>query len=522
MKLRADIANVYRELHSWVGVVAGLFLFIAFYAGAISMFEPALETWLTPRISLPEAVPLERAPELMGKVFAAFPESRRSYTIVVSTDPDHPARMVWSPHPARHGHGSQTLMMAALDSRGGLVTAQRRPSSVAQVIDTLHQQMGLPLPHEPAMIVMGFITLGYALALVSGTLIFLPALARAIFAVRLKGSVRRKWLDLHNLLGFCSLPFHIVMALTSVVFAFHDVIFTVQAEFLSHEQGEVRQGGHGMRAMAALSQQGMHPAHETTALTPAEVVSILSREVPGFTPDTLDYSTRPGSVPMLRIAGHDPGHIMRGPNSGFTTMDPFTGRLLWRDYLPGYQSRSFAALTSFFSLHFGSYGGVPVRWAYLVLGFAGAFLFYTGNRLWIAVRRRKEKASGLESDTRGTRILWRLTVGCCAGCMAGIAIILLVAMFQPGLNARLSPFWLYQGVFWLFMGLSCLGILDGSWFFLVASILNLAVVAGALRHFGTDSETSLGVALVALALGVSVGYSLWRKMRLRSVLSSAH
>ncbi|WP_159101778.1 PepSY domain-containing protein [Asaia platycodi] len=44
MKLRADIVTVYRELHSWVGVVAGLFLFIAFYAGAISMFEPALES----------------------------------------------------------------------------------------------------------------------------------------------------------------------------------------------------------------------------------------------------------------------------------------------------------------------------------------------------------------------------------------------------------------------------------------------------------------------------------------------
>jgi uncharacterized iron-regulated membrane protein len=30
------------------------------------------------------------------------------------------------------------------------------------------------------------------------------------------------WLDLHNVLGILSLPFHLIMALTAVVFAFHD------------------------------------------------------------------------------------------------------------------------------------------------------------------------------------------------------------------------------------------------------------------------------------------------------------
>ncbi|NVN06263.1 PepSY domain-containing protein [Asaia spathodeae] len=513
MKLRADIVTVYRELHSWVGVVAGLFLFIAFYAGAISMFEPALESWLTPRVSLPVAVSLDRTPELAQKVFEAFPESRKNYTIVVAPDADHPARMVWPLTASRHGHGAQSVMMAALDEQGGLVTAQRKPSAVAQLIDTLHQQMGLPLPHETAMIVMGFIALGYALALVSGTLVFLPALARALFAVRLEGSVRRKWLDLHNLLGFCSLPFHIIMALTSVVFAFHDVIFTVQAEFLAHEQSDAHRGGHAGRAMAGMP-HGSRPPEGAVPLSPAEIVSRLALEAPGFTPDTLDYSTRPNGAMMLRVAGHDPAHLTRGPSSGFTTMDPYSGRLIWRDYLPGFQPGGFAALTSFFALHFGSYGGAPIRWAYLVLGFAGAFLFYTGNRLWIAVRRRKEKATGRETDTRGTIILSRLTTGCCAGCMAGIASVILAALFAPNLTDSVSPFWLYHGIFWLVMGMACSGIAGESAILFLTALLNCLLAISALSCQQATIQTSAGVALVALFLGGGTGYGVWRSFGL--------
>ncbi|GBR01518.1 PepSY-associated TM helix domain-containing protein [Asaia lannensis] len=514
MKLRADIIAVYREVHSWVGVVAGLFLFIAFYAGAISMFEPTLEAWLTPPPVLPAAVSLEQTPELLNKAFAVYPEARRQYSVVISPDADHPARLQWPLGEGRHGHGSSAMMMAALDTQGGLVTATHKPSPVARLIDTVHQRMGLPLPHEPAMIVMGFIALGYALALVSGTIIFIPAMARALFAVRLVGSVRRKWLDLHNLLGFCSLPFHIVMALTSVIFAFHEVIFAVQGEFLSHagnsgeheRHGGGKGRGHGP-AMGGIPAEA-RPAQGAALLAPAEVLARLAQVAPGFVPDTLDYSMRPnasrgaspGSGPVLRVSGHDPAHVMRGPTSGFATLDPYTGRILWSDYLPGHQSAGFAALTSFFALHFGSYGGVPIRWIYLALGFAGAFLFYTGNKLWIAVRRRKEKATGCLTDTRSTCFLSRLTTGCCTGCMTAIAILLCVALQFPGLLSEAWAFRIYHGVFWLML-LGALPFAAGEALMLwLAAFAHATLAVLVLLRGGQTYAANWSVALLALGL----------------------
>ncbi len=48
MKIRTDIVRMYKEIHGWVGIVSGLALFIAFYAGAITMFEEPLQRWASP------------------------------------------------------------------------------------------------------------------------------------------------------------------------------------------------------------------------------------------------------------------------------------------------------------------------------------------------------------------------------------------------------------------------------------------------------------------------------------------
>ena len=58
MKIRSDIIKVYKDVHIWIGIVSGLMLFIAFYAGAITMFEKPLERWATPPSTLSPPPPM--------------------------------------------------------------------------------------------------------------------------------------------------------------------------------------------------------------------------------------------------------------------------------------------------------------------------------------------------------------------------------------------------------------------------------------------------------------------------------
>jgi uncharacterized iron-regulated membrane protein len=93
------------------------------------------------------------------------------------------------------------------------------------------------------------------------------------------------------------------------------------------------------------------------------------------------------------VSGDDPRYLAR--SGGFALLDPVTGRFLNAQFLPGSADGNAwsAATSAFFALHFGSYGGEPIRWGYFFLGLAGAFLFYSGNLLWIESRRKLERGA---------------------------------------------------------------------------------------------------------------------------------
>ncbi|RYE70318.1 MAG: PepSY domain-containing protein [Rhizobiaceae bacterium] len=414
--MRTDVVRTYKDIHSWVGIIAGLALFIAFYAGAITMFEEPLQRWASPPSELSAPPSLERTPELVAKVLAAHPEAAKSYKIHLVTGPEQPARVSWSTGTRRD---PGVTYFAALAPDGSLELSKRPPSEVAQLIDVLHQQVGLPFEHEIAMPIMGLIALLYAIAILSGVICLLPSLVKDLFFLRFGKNLKRMWLDLHNLVGLFSLPFHIVMALTAVVFAFHDQFYFAQ--------GAVQRIG----APHAAGRPEPGPPNAGQVLPPAELARRIGAQMPGLTLHTISYETNPEEGPHGHIQGSDARYGLRGPTYGIGEVDTVTGRITEADYLPGRQGGWFATITSFFALHFGNFGGPAVRWSYFLLGLAGAFLFYTGNLLWIESRRKKERKSGAVTQTRATRILGALTVGVPVGSIAGISLTLAAAKWLP-------------------------------------------------------------------------------------------
>ncbi|MGC4028569.1 MAG: PepSY-associated TM helix domain-containing protein [Steroidobacteraceae bacterium] len=436
MKIRTDILRTYTDVHTWVGIVAGLALFIAFYAGAITMFEEPLRRWASPPAQLPPAVSLEHTPELLERLVAAHPETAARYTLHLRTDADTPARISWQD---RDGH----RFGAALDVRGELATTPMDEAPVAQLVDVLHQQVGLPFEHEVSMPIMGVIALLYGVALVSGVIVLLPTLMQDLFAWRAGRNLKRMWLDVHNSLGVFSLPFHVVMALTSVVFAFHDQIYDVQDAVVY---------GHTLDEMWAADRlPPPQPQSGAAVLAPLQLVARLREQAPGFTPVAVEYRSMPSGVMSARVLGYDDAQMHRAPTYGLAQLDPYSGQITQGNYLPGHQSGWDKTLTSFFTLHFGSFGGTPVRWVYFLLGLAGAFLFYSGNLIWIEARRRRQRRGdpALPAQKRSHRVMAALTVGVCVGCIAGISLTVAAAKWLPGrvTDLQRAHTWIYYAVF---------------------------------------------------------------------------
>ncbi|MFU0418323.1 PepSY domain-containing protein, partial [Acinetobacter baumannii] len=62
---------------------------------------------------------------------------------------------------------------------------------------------------------------------ISGVLLHLPRLKKDLLAVRPGRNLKRFWMDVHNVLGLFSLPFHLIFAMTAPVLCLSVVLMTV-------------------------------------------------------------------------------------------------------------------------------------------------------------------------------------------------------------------------------------------------------------------------------------------------------
>src|SRR5690606_28885951 len=149
------------------------------------------------------------------------------------------------------------------------------------------------------------------------------------------------------------------------------------------------------------------------------------QEAPRFRPHALLYRIGDAGVKEagVRVAGTDDRYFLRDGRAGYALIDQYTGELGATTYLPGRQTATAATLSSFFALHFGNFGGLPVRILYVVLGMLGALVFYSGNLLWIEARLKKRRPGQPPAvQPRHVRWLAALTVGASLGCAAALPL----------------------------------------------------------------------------------------------------
>lgn len=141
--MRSDVIRIYRNLHTWTGLLSGMALFICFYAGAFSMFKEPLSRWATPpmpQTHAPWPMP-EQWPELINQTLAQHPEAARRFVLHLQQQENLPAPLTWATgeerlHVAPQGWGT-------LDAQGKLVSGAFEPAPLAELVDLLHQTAGL-------------------------------------------------------------------------------------------------------------------------------------------------------------------------------------------------------------------------------------------------------------------------------------------------------------------------------------------------------------------------------------------
>lgn len=444
--LRPDIIRLYKSVHTWTGIIAGLALFIAFYAGALTVFQEPIARWAGAPQDRLASVSLQQVPQLLEKIRQQEKAAvKEGITLQLHENSRTQARLHWHEH-ANAAHDAPEIHKGAwLDAQGQLHVQTLPHSELAEFIDFIHQRAGLPESFAAGEWLMGGIALLYALALVSGVIILLPTLIADFFALRLGKNIKRFWLDAHNVTGIISLPFHIVMVLTAVVFLLHDPIYELQDKFI-----------HDGQLQTAWSSKAPRPEPGATLpalLPPAELLQKIQAQAPGFVVRELTYRKLGQADASVWVGGYDPRYMNRGAQGGFVSVSPYDGSLLSTDVLPGHASPGHSLIATFFSLHFASFGGNTVRCAYFLLGLAGAFLFYSGNLLWIESRRRTARKNDAANvvQSRSSYIMAALSVGVALGCISGLSLSIASGKWLHGHVLDLNAW--HRGIYYfIFLG----------------------------------------------------------------------
>ncbi|OUL57972.1 PepSY-associated TM helix domain-containing protein [Pseudoalteromonas ulvae] len=439
MRIPSPILRTYQGLHTWTGIIAGLFLFIGFFAGALTMFKAPIDAWSSPpeaTLSHPEPAHYDR---LIEQAAAQFPDMKKGF--ILDLNPDHSPLTWYESGSDREPGLNDSVRHATLDQNEQLQSVMQTPNRLGTLIDYLHQSAGIPGEighHLVGGYLVGIAAILYFIALISGLIFLLPTLTKSFFALRTNKGASRFWLDSHNLLGITSFPFHVVIALTAVVFAFHDFFYA--GLFLIY--GDIPLFARALPAATAFQMDTLPSIHEH--------IRAAEAYVSGYQVQTISFTGLDTTTPFAIFTLLNEHEVMRGPLYDYLFMNPYTFEISGSTFNPGNEGVWSRIVASFFALHFGSFGGEWVRWVYFALGLAGAALFYTGNLLWLEKRRNKHSAEQSKSYTR----MASLTVGVCLGSVAGVMAAMLITKWATIalLNVNELYMWVYYGVFLAALG----------------------------------------------------------------------
>jgi uncharacterized iron-regulated membrane protein len=211
---------------------------------------------------------------------------------------------------------------------------------------------------------LGFMGLLLLVAVVSGVVLYAPFTRKLAFGtVRHERSRRVRWLDLHNVLGIVTLVWLLVVGATGVINTWADLLLKVWQKTELAEMTKPYAGLPPVTARASMQQ----------------ALDTARKAAPGM---DLRYMAFPGTK---FATPHHYVFFMHG-NTPLTArlqqpvlIDAQTGALTASRPLPWY----LVALRVSQPLHFGDYGGQPLKLLWALLDLGAIVVLITGLYLWL-------------------------------------------------------------------------------------------------------------------------------------------
>lgn len=367
-------------LHKWSSLVCTLFMLLLCLTGLPLVFYHEIDHALGKHVEAPEMdagtphLPVDRVveaarghhPDLVPLYLFREEDEPHMWVVKMDTRPDT---------------DETKSKFSVIDARTGAVLGEPRfDEGFMHLMYRLHVDLFAGLAGRLFLGAMGLLLV---LSLVSGVVLYAPFMRKLDFGdVRRGRSTKLWWLDMHNMLGIVTVTWALVVGGTGVINTWADLILKAwqaeQVAALKSAGGAAPAGGGGTTSVQSLvdaalaAEPGMAVA---TIAFPGTLLSTPSHYAVFLHGDT------PLTSKLLKAV----------------LVDPASGTVTETGPRPWYAT----ALLVSQPLHFGDYGGLPLKVLWALLDLVTIVVLWSGLVLWW---RKHGQADAGQAASRASRI----------------------------------------------------------------------------------------------------------------------
>lgn len=353
-------------VHKWTSIVCTAFLLMLCVTGLPLIFHDEIDglaehhpAYARGGVASAGNDPrLKTLDEMLAKALAARPGE---VPLFMAFDNDRPLMTVTTgPSPEAP---EEKMTVQLWDRSTGEAVGEEEPKGVMYVLLKLHTDMFLGLP---GMLFLGAMGLLFTAAIVSGVVLYAPFMRKLPFGtVRAGRSARVRWLDYHNLLGAVTIAWAAVVGVTGVINTLATPIVQV---WQTSELAQMTRAYAGQPALPPAQYGSLDKAMATARAA-----------LPGANPQFIAfpggaYSSKHHYAVFLQGATPITERLLTP-----ALIDARTGALTDARPMPWYAQ----ALLISQPLHFGDYGGLPLKILWAVLDAFTVVVLGSGLYLWL-------------------------------------------------------------------------------------------------------------------------------------------
>jgi uncharacterized iron-regulated membrane protein len=347
------------QLHSWLGLLAGLGLLVIGLTGSLLVFHEELEALVNPALVRVEPAAAGRLP-----LDTLLAHAQRQL-------PDHEVTG-WLPQYETSGladvlyvirRGDNVWLVATLDPYTGRLLASPRLGTTTLTGWLLELHYTFFADHA-GLFLAGLFAVMLCLLGVSGVWLYRD-FWKHFLTLRWNRGARILFSDVHKFVGISSVAFNLLLGFTGAYWN------------LTHFVGHWINGDPPQPKI----EQRLYPA----TLSLDALARDAARRLPGFRGNFISLPSNPAAPAVTFWGAVEPRGRFTGPYGSTVSYDPKTGAHTATTDLraQGWWTR-FA--DAFVPLHYGTFGGLPVKILWTLGGLAPGLLAITGFLIW---RRRR-------------------------------------------------------------------------------------------------------------------------------------